>query len=66
MAALKDGTIQALIAQSPDEIGVDGVDQAIAALKDEETEPVIQTGFTIITPDNLDGEGGEAAYKSSC
>jgi ribose transport system substrate-binding protein len=66
IAALKDGTIQALIAQSPGEIGVDGVDQAIAALKGEETEPVIQTGFTIITPENLDGEGGAAAYKSSC
>ncbi len=66
MAALQDGTIQALIAQSPGEIGVDGVDQAIAALKGEETEPVIQTGFTIITPENLDGEGGAAAYKSTC
>ena len=66
IAALKDGTIQALIAQSPGEIGVDGVDQAIAALEGEETEPVIQTGFTIITPENLDGEGGAAAYKSSC
>jgi ribose transport system substrate-binding protein len=66
IAALQDGTIQALIAQSPGEIGVDGVQQAIAALKDEETEPVIQTGFTIITPENLDGEGGDAAYKSTC
>ena len=66
IAALQDGTIQALIAQSPGEIGVDGVDQAIAALKGEETEPVIQTGFTIITPENLDGEGGAAAYKSTC
>ena len=66
IAALQDGTIQALIAQSPGEIGVDGVQQAIAALKGEETEPVIQTGFTIITPENLEGEGGAAAYKSTC
>ena len=66
IAALKDGTVQALIAQSPGEIGVDGVEQAIAALEGEETEPMIQTGFTIITQENLDGEGGEAAYKSSC
>jgi ribose transport system substrate-binding protein len=66
IAALEDGTIQALIAQSPGEIGVDGVQQAIAALKGDETEPVIQTGFTIITPENLEGEGGEAAYKSTC
>ncbi len=66
MAALEDGTIQALIAQRPDEIGIDGVQQAVAALKGDETEPEIETGFTIITKDNIDGEGGDAAYKSSC
>jgi ribose transport system substrate-binding protein len=66
MQALKDGTIQALIAQQPETIGTDGVDQAVAALKGEKTEPEIQTGFTIITQDNIDGEGGAAAYKSSC
>jgi ribose transport system substrate-binding protein len=66
MAALEDGTIQALIAQSPGEIGIDGVQQAVAALEGDETEPEIQTGFTIITKDNIDGEGGDAAYKSSC
>jgi ribose transport system substrate-binding protein len=66
MQALKEGTVQALIAQQPEKIGTDGVDQAIAALKGDDTEPEIQTGFTIITKDNLDGEGGVAAYKSSC
>lgn len=66
MQALEEGTIQALIAQQPEDIGVQGVQQAVAALEGETTEPEIQTGFTIITKDNLDGEGGEAAYKSSC
>jgi ribose transport system substrate-binding protein len=66
MAALEDGTIQALIAQEPGDIGVQGVQQAVAALEGDETEPEIETGFTIITKENLDGEGGEAAYKSSC
>jgi ribose transport system substrate-binding protein len=66
MAALEDGTIQALIAQRPEEIGIDGVQQAVAALNGDETEPEIETGFTIITKDNIDGEGGDAAYKSSC
>ena len=28
--------------------------------------PTIQTGFTIITKENLSGEGGDAAYKSTC
>ena len=26
----------------------------------------VQTGFTIITKDNVDGDGAEAIYKSSC
>ncbi len=63
---LRDGTVQALIAQSPEEIGVDGVQQAMAAIDGEETEPEIQTGFTIITKDNVDGEAKDALYKSSC
>lgn len=65
--ALQDGTVQALIAQQPSQIGVDGVKQAIAALKGEPNKANIQTGFTIITKDNLDSaEGKGAAYKASC
>jgi len=64
--ALKDGTVQALVAQQPGTIGMDGVEQANAALTGGTVKPKIQTGFTIITKDNLSGEGGAAAYKSSC
>jgi ribose transport system substrate-binding protein len=64
--ALQDGTVQALVAQQPGIIGKDGVEQAMAALDGKSTEKKIQTGFTIITKDNLDGEGGKAVYKSSC
>ncbi|KRC65293.1 ribose ABC transporter substrate-binding protein [Aeromicrobium sp. Root236] len=64
--ALQDGTVQALVAQQPGTIGQDGVEQAMAALDGKSTEKKIQTGFTIITKDNLDGEGGKAVYKSSC
>jgi ribose transport system substrate-binding protein len=63
---LREGTVQALIAQKPAEIGTDGVEQAMAALEGGSTEKDIQTGFTIITKDNLDGEGKDAVYKSSC
>lgn len=63
---LRNGVVQALVAQEPATIGMDGVEQAIAALDGEETEEKIQTGFTIITQDNIDGEGGDAAYRSSC
>jgi len=63
---LKDGTIQALVAQQPGTIGKDGVDQAMAALGGKSVTKKIQTGFTIITKDNMDTSGKSAIYKSSC
>ena len=62
--ALKDGTVQALVAQQPATIGTDGLDQAIASLDGGTVTPKIQTGFTIITPENVDSS--DAVYKSSC
>jgi ribose transport system substrate-binding protein len=62
---LKQGTVQALIAQQPSEIGKQGVEQAIAALKGEQTKPKIGTGFSVITKDNL-ATSQDALYKSSC
>jgi ribose transport system substrate-binding protein len=65
--ALRDGTVQALVAQQPGKIGQVGVQQAIAALKGEKNEKDVQTGFTIVTKENVDTpEGQEALYKSSC
>jgi ribose transport system substrate-binding protein len=62
---LKQGTVQALIAQQPAEIGKQGVEQAIAALKGDTTKPKIGTGFTVITKDNL-SQNQDAVYKASC
>jgi ribose transport system substrate-binding protein len=64
--ALKDGTIQALVAQQPYTIGQYGIDEAVAALDGGTVTPRIQTGSTIITKDNINGAGGQAVYKSSC
>jgi ribose transport system substrate-binding protein len=64
--ALKDGTVQALVAQEPGIIGKYGVDEAITALDGGQNTAKVQTGFTVITPENLNGEGGAAAYKSGC
>lgn len=64
--ALKDGTVQALVAQEPATIGERGVEQALAALNGDPTEEEIQTGFTIITADNVDGDAADAVYKSDC
>jgi ribose transport system substrate-binding protein len=63
---LRQGTIQALVAQQPAMIGQYGVDEAVAALDGGQVTPKIQTGFTVITKDNIDGAGAAAAYKSSC
>ena len=63
---LKDGTVQALIAQDPYQIGVDGVDQAVKSLKGEEVTKDIQTGFHLLTKDNISGDGAQYVYKSSC
>lgn len=65
--ALRDGTVQALVAQQPALIGKDGVDQAVAALKGQPVTKSIGTGFTVLTQANLDSPEGKAAvYKSGC
>jgi ribose transport system substrate-binding protein len=62
---LKDGTLQALVAQKPADIGAQGVQQAVAALKDQPTKPKIATGSVILTKDNL-AKNQSAIYKSTC
>ncbi|WP_350353330.1 ABC transporter substrate-binding protein [Microbacterium sp. A8/3-1] len=64
--ALRNGIVQALVAQQPATIGADGVAQAIAALDGDATEEKIQTGFTVLTAENIDSEGADAVYRSSC
>jgi len=62
---LKQGIVQALIAQKPAEIGADGVEQAYNALTGKPTTKKIGTGSTSITKDNL-AQNQDAVYKSSC
>jgi ribose transport system substrate-binding protein len=64
--ALKAGTVQALVAQQPAAIGQYGVDAAVAKLEGQQPPAKVQTGFTVITRDNVDGEGAQAIYKSDC
>ena len=65
--ALKDGTVQALIAQQPAQIGVQGVKAAVASLAGKKVNKKQTTGFTIITPQNVDTPLGKAAaYNSKC
>jgi ribose transport system substrate-binding protein len=62
---LQDGLLAALVAQKPADIGAQGVQQAVAALKGEPTKAKIGTGSTVLTQDNLD-QNQDAVYKSSC
>ena len=62
---LKQGLVQALIAQRPAQIGSLGVQQAVNALDDKPVKAKIGTGFVSITKDNLD-QNQDALYKSSC
>jgi ribose transport system substrate-binding protein len=64
--ALKNGTVQALVAQEPGVIGKYGVDAAVSALDGTDVPQSVQTGFTLITKDNVDGAGKKAIYKSKC
>ena len=67
ITALQQGTVQALIAQSPYVIGTDAVEQAVDALQGKPTTPKIGTKFTIITNANLNSAASQAAiYKTSC
>jgi ribose transport system substrate-binding protein len=62
---LEKGDVQALIAQKPADIGAQGVEQAVKALKGEETTPQIGTESVTITKDNL-AESQDSLYKSNC
>ncbi|MFI5782342.1 ABC transporter substrate-binding protein [Nocardia sp. NPDC051570] len=62
---LKAGTVQALIAQDPATIGVDGVDQAVAAIEGKPVTRTIQTDMIAITQADM-GADSKYFYKSKC
>jgi ribose transport system substrate-binding protein len=64
---LKQGLVQALIAQKPFDIGKLGVEQAVAALNGDKVTEKITTGTEVVTKKNLDSPQGKAAlYKAEC
>jgi len=54
IAALRKGTVQALIVQHPFRMGYDGVKTAFDILQGKTVEKRIDTGFTIVTMENID------------
>jgi ribose transport system substrate-binding protein len=64
---LEEGLVQALVAQNPREIGFQGVQTAVAALRGEEHEDEITTPLTVVTQDNLeDPEVQDTLYLGEC
>src|SRR4029453_14446043 len=64
---LRQGIVQALIAQKPADIGKAGVEQAIAALKGEPVQKKIGTGFVVVTKENMKAQDLKPFLsKSSC
>jgi ribose transport system substrate-binding protein len=62
---LEDGTVQALVAQKPADIGAQGVEQAFNALEGKPTTEKIGTESVSITKDNLE-ENRDSLYKANC
>ncbi|MCK2217223.1 ABC transporter substrate-binding protein [Actinomadura sp. ATCC 31491] len=64
---LKDGVVQALVAQLPGEIGAKGVEQAVAAVKGRQVTPSIPTDATIVTARNVDQpDVRKVLYRAGC
>ena len=64
---LQDGLVQALIAQQPYQIGVDGVDAIATALNGKSVQHSITTGTVTITKDNLqEPDIQKAMYTLKC
>jgi ribose transport system substrate-binding protein len=64
---LQAGDVQALVAQKPYDIGVQGVQQAANAVEGKAVEANIATESLIVTKDNLnDPEVNKYVYKDKC
>jgi len=64
---LQNGTVQVLIAQDPGNIGVQGVQQAVAAIQGKSVQASISTTLVAITASNMnDPNVSKYFYKGSC
>ncbi|MCW7944443.1 sugar ABC transporter substrate-binding protein [Streptomyces hygroscopicus] len=67
VAALKDGTLQVLVAQDPASIGKGAVDQLAAVFDGKPVDKSIGTNMVAITPANMNDAGvSKYFYKSGC
>lgn len=57
---LKDGAVAALVVEDPYRMGYDGVKTALAVSKGEKVDPFVDTGATLITKANMNGDKQQA------
>lgn len=62
---LRNGVVQALIAQDPASIGSQGVQQAVAAIESRPTQRDLQTDLVAITKDDMDANS-RYFYRNAC
>jgi ribose transport system substrate-binding protein len=53
LEGLKKGEIQGLVVQNPYKMGYEGVKTMVAHLRGQKVEKRIDTGVTLVTPENL-------------
>ncbi len=54
LRGLRQGELQALISQNPQRMGYQALETMVAALRGESVEPLIDTGYVVVTPENVD------------
>jgi ribose transport system substrate-binding protein len=60
LASMRDGHLDGLALQDPVKMGYEGVKAAVAIAKGAQTERLIDTGVTMVTPANMDDEAVKA------
>lgn len=66
LEAVRDGTVDALVVQNPFRMGFDGVNAAVAALREGKQPESTDTGVTFVTKQNIDSPEVQAVLKPSC
>ncbi|WP_291983394.1 substrate-binding domain-containing protein [Luteitalea sp.] len=60
ITAIRNKQLDGVVLQNPFEMGYQGVRTMVAHLKGEAIQPRVDTGVTIVTPDNLDTDASKA------
>ena len=60
ITAMRNRQLDGVVLQNPFEMGYQGVKTMVAHLKGQPIQPRVDTGVTIVTPENLDSEASRA------